>query len=144
MTKKKPDLVIITTFNKILNNNILKLSNFINFHHEKFPEQKVRAGINQAIIISRREIYIAIHKRSIALDSEEVICQKKIIIKKLDNCSTIKNKINLFIKSNLAKIILKYLDKKLILKKNNNKKETWNCGRNPENSLKNFIPQEGI
>lgn len=136
--KIKPDVVIISTFNKILNNNILKLSNFINIHHGKLPEQKGRAGINWAIIMGRNEIYITIHKASIALDSGGIIYQKKIIIKKMDNYSTIKNKINLFIKSNLAKIIVKYLDKKLILKKNNKKKETWNCGRNPEDSMINF------
>lgn len=136
--KIKPDVVIISTFNKILNKNVLKLSNFINIHHGKLPEQKGRAGINWAIIMGRNEIYITIHKVSITLDSGGIIYQKKIIIKRSDNYSTIKNKVNLFIKSNLAKIILKYLDEKLILQKNNKKKETWNCGRNPEDSMINF------
>lgn len=136
--KIKPDVVIISTFNKILNKNVLKLSNFINIHHGKLPEQKGRAGINWAIIMGRNEIYITIHKVSITLDFGGIIYQKKIIIKRSDNYSTIKNKVNLFIKSNLAKIILKYLDEKLILQKNNKKKETWNCGRNPEDSMINF------
>jgi methionyl-tRNA formyltransferase len=136
--KINPDVVIISTFNKILSNKILKLSKFINVHHGKLPQQKGRASINWAIIMGRNQIYITIHEATAALDSGRIIYQKKIIIKKYDNYSTIKKKVNLFLKNNLSKIILKFLEKKIKLKNNNKNKATWNCGRNPEDGMINF------
>ena len=136
--KINPDVVIISTFNKILSKKILKLSKFINVHHGKLPQQKGRASINWAIIMGRNQIYITIHEASAALDAGKIIYQKKIIIKKSDNYNTIKNKVNLFLKNNVSKIILKFIKKKIKLKKNNKKKETWNCGRNPEDGMINF------
>ena len=49
--KINPNLVIISTFNKILDKRFLKLSNFVNIHHGKLPKQKGRASINWAIIM---------------------------------------------------------------------------------------------
>ena len=58
--KISPSLVIISTFNKILDKKFLKLSNFINIHHGKLPKQKGRASINWAIIMGRKSIYLTI------------------------------------------------------------------------------------
>jgi len=136
--KINPDLVIISTFNKILSNQFLKLSKFINIHHGKLPQQKGRASINWAIIHGRNQIYITIHKVSTKLDAGPIIYQKKIFIKKTDSYVIIKNKVNIFLRNNLSKIILKFLKNKINCKKNNQKYETWNCSRNPEDGMINF------
>ena len=136
--KIKPELVIISTFNKVLDKKFLKLSNFINIHHGKLPQQKGRASINWAIINGRNLIYITIHKVSAELDAGPIIYQKKIIIKKTDTYTDIKKKINKYLENNLSKIILRYLEKKLKFKKNKKSDETWNCGRNPEDGMINF------
>lgn len=137
--KLNVDVVIISTFNKILNKEFLKLSKFINIHHGKLPKQKGRASINWAIINGRNQVYITIHQVSAKLDAGPIIYQKKIIIKKNDDYKNIKNKVNIFLKNDLSKIILKYLEKKIISKKNDKKQETWNCGRNPEDGMINFF-----
>ena len=137
--KLEPDLVIISTFNKILNNKILKLSKFVNIHHGKLPQQKGRASINWAIIMGRNEIYITIHEVIPRLDSGKIILQKKIKINKNDNYLKIQNKIYLFLKQNISLIIKKYTNNKFNLKINNSYRETWNCSRNPEDSMINFF-----
>ena len=136
--KLNPDFVIISTFNKILDSKTLKLSNFINIHHGKLPKQKGRASINWAIINGRNQIYITIHKVIAKLDAGPIIYQKKIDIKKNENYKDIKNKINFFLENHLANTIIKYSEKRIMVKKNNSKKETWNSGRNPEDGMINF------
>jgi methionyl-tRNA formyltransferase len=137
--KLEPQLVIISTFNKILNKKILKLSKFVNIHHGKLPQQKGRASINWAIIMGRKEIYITIHEVEARLDSGKIILQKKIKIDKDDDYLKIKNKISLFLKKKISLIIKKYINNKFTLKSNNSSKETWNCSRNPEDSMINFF-----
>ena len=137
--KLGPDMVIISTFNKILENKILNLSKFVNIHHGRLPQQKGRASINWAIIMGRKDIYITIHEVIPQLDSGKIILQKKINISKRDNYNKIQNKISLFLKQNIALIIKKYMDNKFTLKNNDSSKETWNCSRNPEDSMINFF-----
>ncbi len=138
----KPDVVLISTFNKIFDKNILRLSRFINIHHGKLPEQKGRASINWAILMGRRSIYLTFHQVVPKLDSGKIILQKKINIKKNDNYQTIQKKIGDYLKNNISKILFDYLQNKIRLKKNDSKKETWNCSRNPEDGLINFFKKK--
>ena len=139
INKLNPDVVIISTFNKILDNHTIKLSKFINIHHGKLPKQKGRASINWAIIMGRNNIFITIHEVAPKLDSGKIIIQKKININKNESYKMIQNKVNSFLKKNIGKIIKNYLRNKYKLKENNSKNETWNCSRNPEDSMINFF-----
>ena len=138
----KPDIVLISTFNKIFDKNILKLSKFINIHHGKLPEQKGRASINWAILMGRNSIYLTFHQVIPRLDSGKIILQKKIDIKKKDNYQTIQKKIGKYLRLNISKILLRYLQNKKKLSKNDSRKETWNCSRNPEDGLINFFQKK--
>ena len=89
----KPDVVLISTFNKIFEKKILKLSNFINIHHGRLPEQKGRASINWAILMGRNSIYLTFHQIIPKLDSGKIILQKKVKIKKKENYKTLQKKI---------------------------------------------------
>lgn len=144
LKKINPKIVIISTFNKILNKKILSLSKFINIHHGKLPKQKGRASINWAIIMGRNEIYLTIHEVTSKLDSGKIILQKKIKIKSYENYNSIKNKIKLFLKNNFQSILHKYLNKKIRLQNNDSSKETWNCSRNPEDGMINFFQKRNI
>ena len=134
-----PDFVIISTFNKILNKEILELSKFINIHHGKLPKQKGRASINWALVMGRNNIFITIHEVNSKLDGGSILSQKKILILESDNYLSIQKKINLYLKSKFVKILIKYMKSKIIFKKNNKNYESWNCSRNPEDGMINFF-----
>ena len=138
----KPDLVLVSTFNKILNSKILNITKFINIHHGKLPKQKGRASINWALIMGRNNIYITIHEINKKLDGGKILKQKKIFISKEDNYFKIQSKINFFLKNNLTKIVTNYLANKIKLKKNLQKNESWNCSRNPQDSMINFFDKK--
>ncbi len=138
----KPNLVVVSTFNKILDSKILNISKFINIHHGKLPKQKGRASINWALIMGRNNIYITIHEVNKKLDGGKILKQKKILISKTDNYFKIQKKINFFLKTNLTKIITKYLSYNVRLKENLQKNESWNCSRNPQDSMINFFDKK--
>ena len=135
----QPDLVIVSTFNKILDKKTLSLSKFINIHHGTLPKQKGRASINWALILGRKNIYVTVHEINSNLDAGMIIKQIKFEIKSIDNYSSMQNKINLYLKLYLPKILNEYLNNKIKLKKNLKKNETWNCSRNPEDGMINFF-----
>ena len=109
----KPDVVLISTFNKIFEKKILELSKFINIHHGRLPKQKGRASINWAILMGRKSIYLTFHQVIPKLDSGKIILQKRIDIKKKDNYETIQKKIGRYLKLNISKILIKSLQKKI-------------------------------
>ncbi len=137
--KLKPDIVIISTFNKILKAKTLNLSSFVNIHHGKLPRQKGRASINWALIMGRNNIYLTVHEVNSELDAGNIIKQIKFTISKKDNYITMQNKINKYLKFKFNKLLENYLENKFKLKKNLNSKETWNCSRNPEDGMINFF-----
>ena len=137
--KINPDLVVISTFNKIINRKTLLLSKFVNIHHGRLPKQKGRASINWAIIMNRNQIFLTFHEVVDKLDSGKIFFRKKIKILKSDDYNNIKNKINSFLKKNIFIILKKYLNREYKLKLNDNSKETWNCSRNPEDNMINFF-----
>tara|TARA_Y100000591_G_scaffold187899_1_gene162417 strand:- start:6218 stop:7141 length:924 start_codon:yes stop_codon:yes gene_type:complete len=134
----KPNVVLISTFNKILDKKIIKLSKFINIHHGKLPKQKGRASVNWAILMGRNSIYITIHQVISKLDSGKIIQQKKIKIESKDNYQSVQLKIGNYLKNHISKIVFNYLQNKIKLKKNNQNNETWNSSRNPEDGMINF------
>ena len=142
--KLKPDIVVISTYNKIFDKKTLELSHFINIHHGKLPKQKGRASINWALIMGRKSIYLTIHQAIPKLDSGKIIKQKEFKISDIDNYQSIKKKICIFLKKDISNIIYEYLNNKVKLKNNNQSKETWNCSRNPEDGMINFFDKRQI
>ena len=90
--KLSPDIVLISTFNKILDRKTLNLCKFLNIHHGKLPHQKGRASINWAIVMGRKEIYITIHEVVPKLDSGKIVYQKKLILESLKTMKKFKIK----------------------------------------------------
>ena len=109
----KPDIVLISTFNKIFDKNILKLSKFINIHHGKLPEQKGRASINWAILMGRRSIYLTFHQVVPKLDSGKIILQKKVKILKKDNENSLSKRVLKFENLIYPKAIKKFIESNL-------------------------------
>ena len=89
--------------------------------------------------MGRNNIFVTIHEVNSKLDSGSILSQKKIFILKNDNYLSIQKKINFYLKSEFSKILIKYINSKIVIKKNNKNYETWNCSRNPEDGMINFF-----
>ncbi len=134
--KYNPDAVIVSSYNKRLPADLLKLSKFINVHHGDLPRWRGRANINWAIINNRNEVGISIHEMTEEIDDGPIYAQYKIRITKNDNVKTIYDKVNIIIEKNLATVIENVINglkgKKQIGQK------TYCCTRLPEDGYINW------
>jgi len=103
----KPDIVVISSFNKIIPERILKKSKFINVHHGDLPRYRGRANFNWAIINGRKEIGLTIHEVVANLDAGNIYAQYNIQIEDSDNIATVYSKANKIILDNLSEIVEK-------------------------------------
>ena len=103
----EPDIIVISSFNKIIPERILKRSKFINVHHGDLPRYRGRANFNWAIINDRKEIGLTIHEAVANLDAGKIYAQYKIEISDLDNISTVYSKANRIIRNDLSQIVEK-------------------------------------
>ncbi len=126
----KPDAVVISSFNKIIPDEILVLSKFINVHHGDLPRWRGRANINWALIKGRKSIVLAIHEASPDLDSGNIYAQYVIPIAEKDTVKTVYGKFNATIERELAGIIEKVLAG--YKGKKQKGKPTYCCTRLPE------------
>lgn len=136
ISKETPDLVVISSYNKILNKEILSLTKFINIHHGDLPRFRGRANINWAIIIGRDEIGLAFHEVIPDLDAGNIYAQYMVPISKDDTVKTVYDKVNKIIELNLCSIIEKVL--KGYEGKEQKGSPTYCCTRLPADGLINW------
>jgi len=108
----KPDISVISSYNKILNQDILNLCKFINIHHGDLPRYRGRANINWAIINGRKEIGICAHEAIPDLDAGNIYKTWMIPISENDYISDVYEKVNICIEKNLNSVILDVVNNK--------------------------------
>lgn len=130
LAKKIPDAVVISTYNKILSQDILKSTKFINIHHGDLPRFRGRANINWALINDRKEIGLTFHQATDDLDAGKIYAQYIVPITDNDTVKTIYDKFNYLIEQHTAKIVDKVI--KGFKGKEQKGKPTYCCTRLPE------------
>lgn len=108
--KTSPDAVVISSYNKILEQVLLNTSKFINVHHGDLPRFRGRANSNWAIIIGRTEIGLTFHEVTADLDAGHIYAQYMVPIEKKDTVKTVYDKFNKIIGEDLGTIVTKVLD----------------------------------
>lgn len=131
--KNKPEIVIISSFNKILPKEILKLSKFINIHHGDLPKWRGRANVNWAIILDKKSIGITFHEAIPDLDAGNIYFKKKVAIEDKDTVATVYKKMNEVISSNINSVLKKVLNGYGGIPQRG--KPTYCCTRLPEDGL---------
>lgn len=96
LKKINPDLVVVVAYGKIIPKNMLNLKNikFINIHASLLPKWRGAAPIQRSIIAMDGETGISIMKIVPQLDAGPFMLQKKIIIKKDDNYTSLSIKLS--------------------------------------------------
>jgi len=130
LAKKIPDVVVISTYNKILSSDILKSTKFINIHHGDLPRFRGRANINWALINDRKEIGLTFHQATVDLDAGNIYAQYIVSITDNDTVKTIYDKFNTLIEKQTAEIVKKVI--KGFKGKKQKGRPTYCCTRLPE------------
>ena len=95
LEKLKPDVVVVVAYGKIIPEKILNMKNikFINLHASLLPKWRGAAPIQRSIMNMDKETGISIMKIIHKLDAGPYMLQKKIIVQKDDNYTSLSRKL---------------------------------------------------
>jgi len=131
--QNKTDLVIIASFSKILSQDELDITKYINVHLGDLPRFRGRANVNWAIINGRKKICVTIHEVAPDLDAGNIYEQKMISILETDTVKAVYDKINRYLSQNLCKVAGKVINGYKGTRQKG--KSTYCCTRLPEDGL---------
>src|SRR6202008_1176253 len=94
VTELHPDVVVISSFSRILSAEVLALSRFINVHYSPLPRYRGRANVNWAIINGEPTAAISVHMVRPGLDDGEILYQEEIDIGPKDTATTLYERLN--------------------------------------------------
>ncbi len=114
---KKPDLVCVASYGKILPEYILTLPKYgaLNVHASLLPKYRGAAPIQRAIMANEKEIGVTIMQMDASLDTGDMIAKDSFIIGDDDNYETLETKLS-HIGGKLLIDVIENID---------NKKYTW-------------------
>ena len=127
-----PDLVLIATFNKIIPEETLNLSKFINVHHGKLPRQRGRANVNWAIINGEPSVSVSIHEAVPELDAGDILHQIHFDIESKDDVGSLYGKIN---DALVTELPYNYLTGNLTLQSQDPSRASYYCTRLPQDGM---------
>lgn len=134
--KNPPKVILVSSFNKILPENIINLSKFINIHLGDLPKMRGRANVNWAIIHDAKKIVITIHQITSKLDAGNIYAKYPISIKREDSVDIIYDKINKRLGLSIVPVINRIV--KGYSGVSQKGAPTYYCTRLPEDGLINF------
>lgn len=112
LKENKFDLVVLAGYMRILPENILALSTFINIHPSLLPEFKGKNAIKRAYEAKAKETGVTIHYVTKEVDSGEIICQERLAIKENMTLEELENNIHKIEHEILPKTIEKLIQNK--------------------------------
>jgi methionyl-tRNA formyltransferase len=135
VARLKPDLVLIASFNKIIPEQTLALSKFVNIHHGKLPRQRGRANINWAIINGEVSVSISVHEAVPELDAGGILHQYHLSIGPNDDIADIYSEINQILQEVLPDLLGEYMTGHLALQVQDHSRATYCCTRLPDDGM---------
>ncbi|MGC4097214.1 MAG: methionyl-tRNA formyltransferase [Nitrospira sp.] len=106
----KPDCVVVSSYNRILRPELLRLSRFVNVHYSPLPLYRGRANVNWAIINGDSYAAISIHEITPELDQGNILFQKRIPIRERDTVADLYYALNEVQRQHLANSVRRLLE----------------------------------
>jgi methionyl-tRNA formyltransferase len=94
IAKVRPEAVVISSFNRILPPDTLRLTRFVNVHYSPLPRYRGRANVNWAIINGERVAAISIHMVTPGLDDGNLLFQEEVAITPTDTAQSVYGRLN--------------------------------------------------
>ena len=87
ISQEPPDCVVLSSYDRILPEDVLRKSRFLNVHYAPLPRNRGRANVNWAIINGDDETAITIHEVAPGLDAGNILFQETVSIGPKDTVS---------------------------------------------------------
>jgi methionyl-tRNA formyltransferase len=109
IARHHPDCVVVSSYNRVLPQDMIEQGRFVNVHYAPLPEYRSRANVNWAIINGESDAAISIHVLAPGLDSGNVLYQQRIPIAPDDTVTSLYEKLNALQRAALGPTIERYL-----------------------------------
>ena len=90
----QPDIVVISSYDKVLGGDIISRCRFVNVHYSPLPRYRGRANVNWAIINGEPAAWVSVHLVAPGLDAGNVLFQEGTPIGPDDNAVTVYDRLN--------------------------------------------------
>lgn len=90
----RPDIVVVSSYNRILPEEVLRKRPFVNVHYAPLPRYRGRATVNWAILNGEPETAISIHCLTADLDAGGLLVQRFVPIGRRDTVSDLYERLN--------------------------------------------------
>lgn len=90
----RPDCTVVSSFNRILPEDLLERGAFVNVHYAPLPRYRGRANVNWAIINRESEAAVTVHSMVSGLDAGGVLAQEVVPIRPRDTVGSLYERLN--------------------------------------------------
>jgi len=104
-----PDCVVVSSYDRILKPELLRLSRFVNVHYSPLPRYRGRANVNWAIINDEPVTAITIHVIAPGLDAGNILFQELMPLGPRDTIGEVYRRLNELQQRHLGPTVLRYL-----------------------------------
>jgi methionyl-tRNA formyltransferase len=105
----RPDCTVVSSYNRVLPDRILRLGRFVNVHYAPLPEYRGRANLNWAIINSEPESAISIHVVAPGLDAGNILFQRRVPVGARDTVDDLYAVLNALQRESLGRTVAEYI-----------------------------------
>lgn len=133
----KPDIVVVSSFNKVLPAKLLQARPFVNVHYAPLPRYRGRATVNWAILNNEAEAAISIHCLVEALDAGGILVQRSVPIHPRDTVTDLYLRLNALQRELLADAAERRLNGDMG-DQQNEALASYCCGRLPSDGMINW------
>ncbi|MCV9967058.1 methionyl-tRNA formyltransferase [Pararhizobium sp. BT-229] len=108
--KLQPDIVVVSSYNRVLPAELLRSRPFVNVHYAPLPRYRGRATVNWAILNGEAEAAISIHCLTEELDAGGILTQRFVPIRPRDTVSDLYLRLNTLQRELLADAVERRLN----------------------------------
>lgn len=128
ITQFRPEAVVISSFNRILPPEVLRLACFINVHYSPLPRYRGRANVNWAVINGEPTAAISIHTLSSCVDSGDILFQEEVPIRLGDTAASLYRRLNAIQERELGGVVVRAVSGVVGVPQDHNH-ATYGCSR---------------
>ena len=110
INESQPHCTVVSSYNRILGQEILEHGKFVNVHYSALPRYRGRANVNWAILNGEPETAVTIHVIAPGLDNGNILFQQAVAIAPDDTAADLYHTLNEVQRKVLGDTVTRYLD----------------------------------